>query len=274
MAGLHRARCRRSVAAARAAAVYAAHHPRDCRPRCIGGAAAESGGRHAGRLGSGRQRASSIIAARSRTRRCITPLVVSALTLRPACMAPPITRPARTSIARCDLCARRGSPACSAPAFTFTMSASRPGGFSWQNLFYGAPLGAPMAILLSGLLGFCSERVRDSEPGTSAANLRAAGGPGDGGADRRRSARHAAEAGLLHFRGAFHNPFMLLPVTLPPVGGGAAGDAPLARRARDRWFTRGWLRLTALLGFAGVGFHAYGVAAQHGRLAQLDARTC
>jgi hypothetical protein len=27
-----------------------------------------------------------------------------------------------------------------------------------------------------------------------------------------------AEAGLLHFRGAFHNPLMTLPVTLPPVG--------------------------------------------------------
>src|SRR5487761_2129134 len=40
------------------------------------------------------------------------------------------------------------------------------GGFSWQNLFYAAPLGAPMAILLSGLVGFCSERVRESEAGT------------------------------------------------------------------------------------------------------------
>jgi len=38
------------------------------------------------------------------------------------------------------------------------------GGFSWQNLFYGAPLGAPMAILLSGLLGFCSERLRANGP--------------------------------------------------------------------------------------------------------------
>ena len=40
--------------------------------------------------------------------------------------------------------------------------AKKAGGFSWQNLFYGAPLGAPMAILLSGLIGFarsgCAKR--------------------------------------------------------------------------------------------------------------------
>ncbi|MGH8600750.1 MAG: hypothetical protein ACRET1_08795, partial [Burkholderiales bacterium] len=39
----------------------------------------------------------------------------------------------------------------------------RPGGFSWQNLFYGAPLGAPASVALSGLLGYYSERLRDSE---------------------------------------------------------------------------------------------------------------
>ena len=40
----------------------------------------------------------------------------------------------------------------------------RPGGVSWLNLFYGAPLGAPMALLLSGLLGFAAERVRNHPP--------------------------------------------------------------------------------------------------------------
>ncbi len=42
----------------------------------------------------------------------------------------------------------------------------RPGGFCWQNLFYAAPLGAPAAISLSGLVGFLAERVRDNQPGT------------------------------------------------------------------------------------------------------------
>src|SRR6185437_7030625 len=40
----------------------------------------------------------------------------------------------------------------------------RPGGISWQNMFYGAPLGAPFAILLSGLLGSTAEQVRDTRP--------------------------------------------------------------------------------------------------------------
>ena len=43
----------------------------------------------------------------------------------------------------------------------------RPGGFSWLNLFYGAPLGAPFALVLSGLLGFTAERVRENEPGVT-----------------------------------------------------------------------------------------------------------
>ncbi|MEO6381062.1 MAG: hypothetical protein ABIO35_03435, partial [Nitrobacter sp.] len=40
------------------------------------------------------------------------------------------------------------------------------GGFNWQNLFYSAPLGAPAAMSLSGLMGFLAERVRDNRPGT------------------------------------------------------------------------------------------------------------
>ena len=42
----------------------------------------------------------------------------------------------------------------------------RPGGMAWQNLFYGAPLGAPFAILLSGLLGVYSERLREHRGAT------------------------------------------------------------------------------------------------------------
>ena len=48
--------------------------------------------------------------------------------------------------------------------FHFYNVGKKTGGFCWQNLFYRAPLGAPMAILLSGLIGFCSERVRDTRP--------------------------------------------------------------------------------------------------------------
>lgn len=135
----------------------------------------------------------------------------------------------------------------------------RPGGFAWQNLFYGAPIGAPMALLLSGLLGLYSERVRENLPGTrpevfglpagrALAALTGAGLLGTSG-----------EAGLLHLRGAYHNPVMYAPVSVPPLAAALLANTAVGAQGRDRWFTRVWLRLTALLGFAGTAFHAYGV---------------
>ena len=72
------------------------------------------------------------------------------------------------------------------------------------------------------------------------------------------------EAGLLHFRGAFHNPFMALPVTLPPLGAVLLASAAAAGPGREHRFTRWWMRLLAAMGFAGVGFHAYGVSRNMG----------
>jgi hypothetical protein len=140
----------------------------------------------------------------------------------------------------------------------------RPGRMAWQNVFYGAPLGAPAAILLSGMLGYYSERVRESDPAKSPevwgmpagrvlAALTAAGFLGT-----------SAEAGLLHFRGAYHNPVMYLPVTVPPAAAALMARSALGRKGRNRWFTRAWLRLIALLGVAGSGFHAYGVSRNMG----------
>ena len=140
----------------------------------------------------------------------------------------------------------------------------RPGGFSWLNLFYSAPIGAPAALSLSGLMGFLAERVRDNVSGTApkilglpagrlAALLSSAGIAGTVG-----------EAGLLHFRGAYQNPAMFLPVTMPPVAAALLANTALGPARRNRRLTRWWLRLTALLGFAGVGFHAYGVARMMG----------
>ena len=139
------------------------------------------------------------------------------------------------------------------------------GGVSWQNLFYGAPVGAPMAILLSGLLGFCSERVRETgwrrrrpeifrlPAGRTIAAVVGAGLLGTTG-----------EAGLLHFRGAYHNPFMAVPVTLPPVGAALLMSVAAGRAGQTHQLTRWWMRLLALMGFVGVGFHAYGVSRNMG----------
>ena len=75
----------------------------------------------------------------------------------------------------------------------------------------------------------------------------------------------AGEAGLLHFRGAFHNPFMMLPVTLPPLGAALIlARVAAAGPGRNHRFTRWWMRLLAAMGIAGVGFHAYGVSRNMG----------
>jgi hypothetical protein len=132
--------------------------------------------------------------------------------------------------------------------------AKRPGRLSWHNLFYGAPVGAPAALMLAGLLGRLAEKVREGErvfglpPERILAAVSAVGLAGTVG-----------EAGLLHFRGAFQNPAMVLPVAAPPVAAcllgamAAAPSRPLGRVART------WLKLTAGLGLAGAGFHACGV---------------
>jgi hypothetical protein len=135
----------------------------------------------------------------------------------------------------------------------------RPGRLVWQNLFYGAPVGAPMAILLAGLLGTAAEWVRDTPghapprllgipAGRALAVLSGLGLLGTSG-----------EAALLHFRGAFQNKAMFAPVTLPPIGAALLLNAALAPKQRGRWLTQAWLRLTMLMGLVGVGFHAWGV---------------
>ncbi|WP_246512897.1 hypothetical protein [Azospirillum picis] len=143
-------------------------------------------------------------------------------------------------------------------AFHLCNVTRRPGGLSWLNLFYGAPIGAPAAIGLAGLLGFAAERVRHGPDGPPSVAglpapqvltvLSAAGILGT-----------VAETALLHFRGAYHNPAMYLPVTIPPAAAAVLlrtlwHDGPGPRRA-----ARLAMRATAGLGLLGTGFHAFGV---------------
>lgn len=137
----------------------------------------------------------------------------------------------------------------------------RPGGVSWLNLFYAAPAGAPAALLLAGALGRGAERVREDRssrilgrPAGRALGLLAAAG----------LAGTIAEAGLLHFRGAFQNPGMFLPVTLPPVAAALLATSVVNPGGAIRRAARACLKLTALLGFAGVAFHGYGISRQMG----------
>ena len=138
----------------------------------------------------------------------------------------------------------------------------RPGRFSWHNFFYAAPVGAPMALILSGALGAVAERLRDEpahEPrlfgmpaGKALALVTSAGLVGTLG-----------EVALLHFRGSFQNRAMYAPIVVPPVAAALLVETALAA-PRPRWFTRLWLRATTALGFIGMGFHARGVARNQG----------
>jgi hypothetical protein len=136
--------------------------------------------------------------------------------------------------------------------------AKRPGGFSWLNLFYSAPIGAPAALSLAGLLRRMALIIRSRAmiagmvPGKALAWLVSLGLFGTSG-----------EAALLHFRGAFHNPAMAIPVTAPPIAAGllvlaitdSSPSHPLARWA---------LRLVAGAGLLGSAFHAYGISRNMG----------
>jgi hypothetical protein len=140
----------------------------------------------------------------------------------------------------------------------------RPGGWSWLNLFYAAPIGAPFALTLSGFLGRGAEKTRSLRSHRAQRSL---GVP----LQRLLAAVSAAglagtvgEAALLHFRGAYHDPAMALPVTVPPVAAALLGAAAVAPGRRIHRLARAGLKLTALLGFAGVGLHAYGISRNMG----------
>jgi hypothetical protein len=143
----------------------------------------------------------------------------------------------------------------------------RPGTVSWSNLFYAAPVGAPAALSLAGLLGLSGERIRGGAPGEAAKLYGMPAGRALSGLTGLGLAGTIGEAGLLHFRGAFHNPLMWLPVSLPPVASAlmfSAAVRPPSRGSPMHRITRGWLTLTAVLGIGGVGLHAYGVSRQMG----------
>jgi hypothetical protein len=131
----------------------------------------------------------------------------------------------------------------------------RPGRLSWHNLFYGAPVGAPAALVLAGLFGGLAGKIRDG--GRSVAGAPPAGWLA--ALSTVGLAGSVGEAGLLHFRGAFQNPAMFLPVAAPPVATALLAAAAIQPRRPVSRFARWGLGLTSALGFVGVGFHAFGI---------------
>ena len=148
-------------------------------------------------------------------------------------------------------------------AFHLTNVAKRDGGINLLNLFYGAPLLAPGAIAISGLAGLAAAQlVAEAEQGSPPTLLGRSAGTVVGLGAAISMLSTTAEAALLHFRGAFHDPFMYVPVTVPPVTAlvlAAAVFEPRLHRA-----ARLLLRVTAAAGVAGLGFHTHRVSRNMG----------
>lgn len=129
----------------------------------------------------------------------------------------------------------------------------RPGGWNSSNVFFGAPMAAPLAVTMVGVLGLASDRVALTMP--TAPRLPAL----IGGLVTVGLIGTSTEAGALHFRGAFQNPFMYAPVLAPPAAAAALATAMLTGSPRMHRAAQALLSLTSAVGMLGVGFHAWGV---------------
>lgn len=140
----------------------------------------------------------------------------------------------------------------------------RPGGLSWHNLFYAAPVGAPAAIALAGIIGAAADHVRMAVPGEAATLATLPAGRAIAGLAAAGLAGTVAEVGLLHFRGAFNSRYMWLPVTLPPIAAVLLARIAVRPETAPLKATKILLGSTAALGIVGTGFHARGVSRMMG----------
>jgi hypothetical protein len=135
------------------------------------------------------------------------------------------------------------------------------GGVRWGTLFYQAPIGAPAALILSAALGAAADVLASGRATLGPVPLLS--GRVLAGTCALGLAGNAGEVALLHFRGAYHNKAMWLPVTVTPVVAWLMARAALTGRATSTT-TAAALGLTASLGLAGSGFHAYGISRNMG----------
>jgi hypothetical protein len=138
--------------------------------------------------------------------------------------------------------------------------AKRPGDVDWNNLFYAAPLGAPAALVLAGATGLAGSALQRGAE--SIGPVKVVSGRVLGILAAVGIAGTVAEAGLLHFRGAYHDPFMFAPLVLPPIAALALARDAVSNDPRQA--TTMLLGATALLGVVGMGFHSWGVHRNNG----------
>ena len=137
--------------------------------------------------------------------------------------------------------------------FHLTNTSRRIGGWNSPNVLFGAPIAAPLAITMAGLLGTAGHHIESQTPVRSHLAILVSALSALG------LIATSTEAAALHFRGAFQNPFMFAPVVAPPVAAAALAGATFTRSHSVRRAARALLRFTSVLGLVGVGFHAWGV---------------
>jgi hypothetical protein len=165
-----------------------------------------------------------------------------------------VPRPVRTGIF-----AMAGTVGVAGLAFHAYNIMKRPGGLSWNNLFYAAPAVAPGALVLSGFLGYAASHVESAMERTGSERTRREIGPVLALLMAGGIIGTVAEAALLHFRGEFHDPFMVVPVTVPPIAAGALAVAAVNPTEETLRAARWSLTATAAAGVLGSAFHIYGV---------------
>ncbi|HEX5279295.1 MAG TPA: hypothetical protein VFW28_04370 [Micropepsaceae bacterium] len=194
----------------------------------------------------------------------VAPLTSAALL---ASSAHAVFRPERLGLAGKSLCGFALAIGTAGFGFHIYNIAKREGGIDWLNLFYGAPIGAPFALALAGLSGLAASRLL-AQTGTGPALLGRPAGRVIAAGSAIALLGTAEEAALMHFRGAFQDPFMYAPVTIPVVA--AAGLASTLVGPRMIGTARRLLEVTFALGLAGVGFHLFGISRNMGGFRNLS----
>jgi hypothetical protein len=140
--------------------------------------------------------------------------------------------------------------------------AKKPGGYKWllHYLMYGPPQLAPLALAITGVLALVAANGLANEVSVAGVSLRTASLSLVAIA----LAGATLQAGILHYRGAFNNPLMFVPLTVPVfaivmsiwmiIG---PNDIVFAALTILLW-------LTFLIGFVGLGMHLRGFGRQMG----------
>jgi hypothetical protein len=142
--------------------------------------------------------------------------------------------------------------------------ARKAGSYKWllHYLMYGAPQLAPLALSTVGALAVLAAQGAAGRTAVLGIGLRSA----LFGTVAIALAGAIAQAGILHYRGAFNNPVMYAPVTVPVLAAVTSGWMSAAPATAPHTLGRALFALTFLIGFLGLGMHLRGFDRQMGGL--------